>query len=133
MPQPASPAAAGGRHAAASGGSAATSRSVRRRTPSKNLRYEAMSVIMFDLHARSARCAQPSGYRGARCIPFVTLRRRSADSYNGSAMGTFAVKFVASHPLMPERRLELEGLVDTGALFTQIPEETLAGIGITPS
>ena len=48
-------------------------------------------------------------------------------------MGTFAVKFVVSHPLMPERRVELEGLVDTGALFTQIPEEILAGIGITPS
>ena len=48
-------------------------------------------------------------------------------------MGTFAVKFVVSHPLAPERRVELEGLVDTGALFTQIPEEILAGIGITPS
>jgi predicted aspartyl protease len=48
-------------------------------------------------------------------------------------MGTFAVKFVISHPLQPERRLELEGLVDSGALFTQIPEGTLAHIGITPS
>jgi predicted aspartyl protease len=45
-------------------------------------------------------------------------------------MGTFAVKFVVSHPLQPERRIELEGLV---ALFTQIPEHTLAHIGITPS
>ena len=48
-------------------------------------------------------------------------------------MGTFAVKFVVSHPLLPERRVELEGLVDTGALLTQIPEEVLARIGITPS
>jgi hypothetical protein len=48
-------------------------------------------------------------------------------------MGTFAVKFVVSHPLVPGHRVELEGLVDTGALFTQIPEETLACIGITPS
>src|SRR5512137_82229 len=46
MPQPASPAAAGGRHATAAGGSAATSRSVRRLTLSKNRRYAAMSVIM---------------------------------------------------------------------------------------
>ena len=63
----------------------------------------------------------------------MTLRRRPADSYNGPTMGTFAVKFVVSHPLLPERRVELEGLVDTGALFTQIPEEILARIGITPS
>ena len=48
-------------------------------------------------------------------------------------MGTFAVKFVVSHPLQPERRVELEGLVDSGALFTQIPEQILAEIGITPS
>ena len=48
-------------------------------------------------------------------------------------MGMFAVKFVVSHPLQPERRVELEGLVDTGALFTQIPEPILARIGITPS
>jgi aspartyl protease family protein len=48
-------------------------------------------------------------------------------------MGTFAVKFVVSHPLQPERRIELEGLVDTGALFTQLPERILAGIGIAPS
>ena len=39
----------------------------------------------------------------------MTLRRRPADSYNGSTMGTFAVKFVVSHPLLPERRVELEG------------------------
>lgn len=49
------------------------------------------------------------------------------------AMGTFTVKFVVSHPLRPERRLELEGLVDSGALFTQIPEDALARIGVTPS
>ena len=48
-------------------------------------------------------------------------------------MGTFAVKFVVSHPLQPERQVALEGLVDSGALFTQIPEQILAKIGITPS
>jgi hypothetical protein len=47
MLQPVSPSIAGGRHAAAAGGSAATSRSVLRRTLSKNRRYEAMSVIMW--------------------------------------------------------------------------------------
>ena len=48
-------------------------------------------------------------------------------------MGTFAVRFVVGHPLEPERRVELEGLVDTGALFTQIPEPILARLGIVPS
>jgi len=48
-------------------------------------------------------------------------------------LGTFAVKFVVSHPFQPERRVELDGLVDSGALFTQIPEPILAGIGIVPS
>ena len=48
-------------------------------------------------------------------------------------MGMFAVKFVVSHPLRPARRVELEGLVDTGALFTQIPGDLLSRIGIIPS
>src|SRR5262245_35892155 len=48
-------------------------------------------------------------------------------------MGMFSVKFVLSHPLQPDRRIELEGLVDTGALFTQIPEHILSRIGIMPS
>ena len=48
-------------------------------------------------------------------------------------MGTFAVKFLLKHPLHPERRLEVEGLVDTGALFTQVPAELIARIGITPT
>jgi predicted aspartyl protease len=48
-------------------------------------------------------------------------------------VGTFAVKFTVSHPLEPERRLELEGLVDPAALFTQIPPETLTRIGIAAS
>lgn len=45
----------------------------------------------------------------------------------------FAVRFTVSHPLQPERRLDLEGLADTGALFTQSPAETLARIGIAPA
>lgn len=48
-------------------------------------------------------------------------------------MGTFTIKFTVIHPLQTDRRLELEGLVDTGALFTQIPSDILAQIGIAPS
>jgi predicted aspartyl protease len=48
-------------------------------------------------------------------------------------VGTFAVKFLVGHPLQPERRVELEGLVDSGALSTQIPEPILARLGIVPS
>ena len=48
-------------------------------------------------------------------------------------MGTFAVRFVVRHPAHPDQRLELEGLVDTGALFTQIPADVVARIGIVPS
>jgi clan AA aspartic protease len=48
-------------------------------------------------------------------------------------MGVFAVKFILKHPAQPHQQVELEGLVDTGALFTQVPAEVIAGIGITPS
>jgi clan AA aspartic protease len=48
-------------------------------------------------------------------------------------VGTFTVKFTVSHPLSPGQRLKLEGLVDTGALFTQIPADALSQIGIAPS
>ena len=47
-------------------------------------------------------------------------------------MGTFSVGFTVRHPVHPHQQLELEGLVDTGALFTQIPAEVLARIGIGP-
>ncbi|MGH7254428.1 MAG: aspartyl protease family protein [Acidobacteriota bacterium] len=48
-------------------------------------------------------------------------------------MGTFSVKFILKNPLHPERSLELEGLVDTGALFTQVPVSLVEQIGIVPS
>lgn len=48
-------------------------------------------------------------------------------------MDTFTVKFTVSHPLSPGQRLELEGFVDTGALFTQILADALSQIGIAPS
>jgi predicted aspartyl protease len=37
------------------------------------------------------------------------------------------------HPAHPEHRLDLDGLVDTGALFTRIPEGLLARIGVVPT
>ena len=48
-------------------------------------------------------------------------------------MGTFSVRFTVRHPVHADRQLELEGLVDTGALFTQIPADLLSRIGITPA
>jgi aspartyl protease family protein len=45
-------------------------------------------------------------------------------------VGTFSVKFILRNPLHPERSLELEGLVDTGALFTQVPATLVEQIGI---
>ncbi|HJU03716.1 MAG TPA: hypothetical protein VJ692_01090 [Nitrospiraceae bacterium] len=48
-------------------------------------------------------------------------------------MGTFSIKFVLKHPVHQEQLLELEGLVDTGELFTQVPTDLAARIGITPS
>jgi hypothetical protein len=36
------------------------------------------------------------------------------------------------HPAQPYQQVELEGLVDAGALFTQVPAEVIASIGITP-
>jgi len=47
-------------------------------------------------------------------------------------MGTFNVKFTVRNPVHPERVLQLEGLVDTGAHFTQIPRTLLEQLGIAP-
>ena len=47
-------------------------------------------------------------------------------------MGTFHVKFTARNPTDPGRSLPLEGLVDTGAHFSQIPLVLLEQIGIAP-
>ena len=48
-------------------------------------------------------------------------------------MGTFGVRFAVRHPVHPHQQIHLEGLVDTGALFTQIPADLLTEIGIAPS
>jgi clan AA aspartic protease len=47
-------------------------------------------------------------------------------------MGTFHVKFMIRNPANLERFLQLEGLVDTGAHFTQVPVTLLDEIGIAP-
>ncbi len=51
----------------------------------------------------------------------------------GFAMGTFSVKFVIKNPRQPDQGLELEGLVDTGALYTQVPAELMAQVRIETS
>ncbi|MBD0305771.1 MAG: hypothetical protein ICV76_04380, partial [Nitrospiraceae bacterium] len=48
-------------------------------------------------------------------------------------MGTFSIKFVLKHPVYQDQQLELEGLVDNRALFTQVPADLVTRIGITPS
>jgi predicted aspartyl protease len=48
-------------------------------------------------------------------------------------MATFSVRFVVRHPVDPDRQVGLEGLVDTGALLSQIPAEILGRIGIAPT
>ncbi|TLY34020.1 MAG: hypothetical protein E6K62_06255 [Nitrospirae bacterium] len=47
-------------------------------------------------------------------------------------MGTFHVKFTIRNPANPERSLHLEGLVDSGAHFTQVPMTLLEQIGLIP-
>lgn len=42
------------------------------------------------------------------------------------------MKFTIRKPTNPERSLDLEGLVDTGAHFTQIPGPLLEQLGIAP-
>ena len=54
-------------------------------------------------------------------------------TYNPVSMGTFSVKFVLKHPVRSDQQLELEGLVDTGALFTQAPANLVAQIGLVAS
>lgn len=54
-------------------------------------------------------------------------------TYNLVLMGTFSVKFILKNPLHSDLKLELEGLVDTGAMFTQIPSGLVAQIGIVSS
>lgn len=45
-------------------------------------------------------------------------------------MGSFHVKFTIRNPGNPTKSLQLEGLVDTGAHFTQVPQTLLDQIGV---
>jgi clan AA aspartic protease len=47
-------------------------------------------------------------------------------------MGSFHVKFTIRNPGNPTKSLQLEGLVDTGAHFTQVPQTVLDQIGGAP-
>lgn len=49
-----------------------------------------------------------------------------------AGMGTFHVKFTLRNPVKPERAIQLEGLVDSGAHFSQVPREVLERIGVAP-
>jgi clan AA aspartic protease len=48
-------------------------------------------------------------------------------------MGTCSARFSVRHPVHAGQELQLDRLVDTGALFSQIPADVLARIGVTPS
>jgi clan AA aspartic protease len=47
-------------------------------------------------------------------------------------MGSFHVKFTIRNPGDLTRSLELEGLVETGAHYTQVPQSLLEQIGVSP-
>ncbi len=47
-------------------------------------------------------------------------------------MGTEFVKMQVGNPTDPARRTTLELLVDTGAIYSIVPDATLRGLGITP-
>jgi clan AA aspartic protease len=46
-------------------------------------------------------------------------------------MGTFSVRANLTSPEHPERRLALDLLVDTGATWTMLPDETVRQLGVT--
>ena len=48
-------------------------------------------------------------------------------------MGLFNVRVSILNPAQPGRKRELDLLVDTGSLFTWVPEPLLEEIGITPA
>lgn len=48
-------------------------------------------------------------------------------------MGTFTVKVAVRNPGEPNRQAEVACWVDTGALYSQLPESVLRGLGIVPT
>jgi len=49
-----------------------------------------------------------------------------------TGMGTFHVKFTLRNPAKLERAIQLEGLVDSGAHFSQVPKTIFEQLGINP-
>lgn len=46
-------------------------------------------------------------------------------------MGTFSVRVSLAHPLRPEPQATLDLLVDTGATWTMLPDETVRQLGLS--
>jgi len=49
-----------------------------------------------------------------------------------SALGFVRVKFGVYNPLSPEKVVEVEGIVDTGAVYSVIPRSILEELGVRP-
>ena len=47
-------------------------------------------------------------------------------------MGTFTQRIIITNPENPEKSLEIEAVVDTGATYTWIPKDKLEAIGLKP-
>ena len=47
-------------------------------------------------------------------------------------MGFIKVRFGVFNPLKPDRVLELEGVVDTGAIYTVLPTNLMKELGVKP-
>ena len=47
-------------------------------------------------------------------------------------MGLTTIKARVSNPSNPDQRVEVEFLVDSGAVYTLVPEPVLRGLGIVP-
>jgi predicted aspartyl protease len=60
------------------------------------------------------------------------LRLRECLNIMKNQDGDFPYEFTVRNPINPERTLQLEGLVDTGTHFTQVPGQLLEQIGVVP-
>ncbi|MGH7231200.1 MAG: hypothetical protein ACREJU_07555 [Nitrospiraceae bacterium] len=63
----------------------------------------------------------------------MALTREKSVHRIAFTMGTFSIKFILKHTVHQDQQLTLEGLVDAAALFTQVPADLIARMGITPS
>lgn len=47
-------------------------------------------------------------------------------------MGFIKVRFEVFNPIDPRNRVEVEGVVDTGAIYSVIPRKVLSSLGVKP-